>query len=562
MVHSKPQGRRSRKALLFLSVALLVTMLLSACGSPQTQSKASVNKAALDTAIAHAQNIGIPGALLSPIIAQEKKVSSTHEPISLFSSQPSTDYYSNLAENYQTLTVQVQGLVYQETQQLGQQASNNVKTFSTILSQRQTQGFVEASNFTNTLTQVQANMNKAKNPGQFLQISQASAQATKSLNLLGTANDDLTRLQTLIKTMQNSKLDTSSLDQQVTEDLSQIRQAAKPSDFDQVISHLNAQTETANAMSTQAIPYLGQEQLAQFQTSIDSLKSYGSSVTQYQQQHDADAKLLNDGNFVQFSTQMTKNMDSIQLPLLSTEANHNVSQLMTDLKDWGHAHPYNDAWNGQSYDTAYDYWNGTLYDLQTELTTAQTVDDYQSIIDSAQQQKLLFTAETTDAVDTTPADQVHQSDLTLMKELNVTSGKVIVTSTYNGALRVYDNGKLVHSMLVVSGMPEKPTPPGFTTITNRQSPAVFNSFDQNKNSPFYYPATPIHYAMMYHVGQYYYHDSWWRADNDYGPGTQYPHYAPAASNEGTHGCINMSLAETAWLWDFTNTSDPVYSIVY
>jgi hypothetical protein len=117
-------------------------------------------------------------------------------------------------------------------------------------------------------------------------------------------------------------------------------------------------------------------------------------------------------------------------------------------------------------------------------------------------------------------------------------------------------------MLVVTGMPAKPTPPGFTTITNRQSPAVFTSFDQDPSSPFYYPATPIHYAMMYHVGQYYYHDSWWRAANDYGPGTQYPHYAPAAFNSGTHGCINMSLTEAAWLWNFTNTTDTVYSIVY
>jgi hypothetical protein len=563
MVHSKPQGRRSSQALPFMSIALLVMMLLSACGNPQTQSQASVNKTALDKAIAHAQSIGIPAALLSPVIAQEKKVSSTHEPISLFSSQPSTDYYSNLAKNYQTLTVQVQGLVYQETQQLGLQASTNVKTFSMILSQRQTQGFVEADNFTKTLSQVQTNMNTAKNPGQFLQISQTSAQATESLNLLGTANDDLTRLKNLIKTMQASKLDTSSLDQQVTEDLTQFRQALKPNDFNQIISHLNAQTQTANAISTQAIPYLGQQQLDQFQTSIDSLKSYGGSVTEYQQQHDADKKLLDNGDLVHFSTQMTKDTDGIQLPLLSKEATHDVDKLMTDTTNWGHAHPYSDSWNGQTYDTAYDYWNGTVFDLQdTLLPAATTIDDYQNIIDSTKQQTLLFNAETADAGDNTPADQAHQSDLNLMKELGVTSGKVIVTSTYNGALRVYDNGKLVREIPVVSGMPEKPTPPGFTTITNRQSPAVFNSFTTDKTSPFYYPATPIHYAMMYHFGEYYYHDSWWRADDDYGPGKQYPHYAPAASNEGTHGCINMSLDETAWLWNFTDTNDTVYSIVY
>jgi L,D-transpeptidase catalytic domain len=562
MLHNKTPRRRGQKTLPLLCVGLLVMMLVSACGSPQTQNQASINKGTLDKAIAHAQSIGIPATLLSPIIAQENKVQNTQEPISFFSSQPATDYYTNLAKNYKTLTVQVQGLIYQETQQLGTQAAANVKEFSSLLSQRQSQGFVEAKNFTPTLTTVQASMNTAKNPSQFLQISQASTQATESLNMLGTANDDLARLKTMIQTMQTSKLDTSSLNQQVAEDVEQFRVATKPGDFDKIIGQLNAQTQTANVMSTQAIPYLGAEQLSQFQASINSLRGYGGTVTSYQTMHDSDKQLLDAGNFVQFSTQITKDMNAIQLPLLSTEANQNVTQLMTEAKNWGHAHPYNDSYDGQTYDTAYDYWNGTVYDLQTDLSTASTTDDYQSIIASTAQQKQLFEAETLDAGDSTPADQPHQADIQLMKELGVMTGKVIVTSTYNGALRVYDNGKLVHSMLVVSGMPVKPTPPGFTTITNRQAPATFTSFETDKNSPFYYPATPIHYAMMYHDGQYYYHDSWWRASDDYGPGKQFPHYAPAAFNSGTHGCINMSLDEAAWLWNFTQTDATVYSIVY
>jgi lipoprotein-anchoring transpeptidase ErfK/SrfK len=134
-------------------------------------------------------------------------------------------------------------------------------------------------------------------------------------------------------------------------------------------------------------------------------------------------------------------------------------------------------------------------------------------------------------------------------------------------MRVYQGGKLIHETPIVSGNPDKPTPPGFTQIYNRQSPAIFKAFDQNKNSPFYYPDTPINYAMEYHVGEYYYHDSWWREPDDYGYGKKYPHYAPNAFNDGTHGCINMSKDEAAWLWNFTQSVDasnsvPVYSIVY
>ncbi|GLV53748.1 hypothetical protein KDH_06000 [Dictyobacter sp. S3.2.2.5] len=567
MVDYHTSRQRSYKVLSLMSVTILLLMMLSACGNPQVQNSASTDKAALDKAIAHAQSVGVPDTLLSPILNQEHKVSSTNEPVTLFSNQPATDYYSNLAKNYQLLTVQVRGLEYQATQQSGHQASVDLKAFSSILSQRQTQGFVEAQNFTNTLTQVQNEMNRAQEPKQYIQVSQKSQQATEALKLLGTANDQLGSFQTLIKTLKSSNLDTTALDQQEADDVQQFRQATTPDDFRKIIKDLNAQTQTANTISTQAVPYVGQFKLGQFQASIDKVKSYGGNADQYQQQYNSDKALLDSGNFVKFTTDLNQHMADIRVPLLQLQATYDVNQLMTDAKNWGHSHQYHDSFNGQTYDTAYDYWNGTVYDLNSELTTAVTTDDFQAIIDSAKDQRTLFEGMKTDAVDSTPYNVPHQSDLKLMQEFNATKGKVVVTSLNNGALRVYQDGKLVHSMLVVSGMPDKPSPPGVTTITNRQSPATFKAFDQNKNSPFYYPDTKINYAMMYHTGEYYYHDSWWRADDDYGPGKQFPHYAPAAFNDGTHGCINMSLDEAAWLWKFTTPTDPngtdtVTSIVY
>lgn len=567
MVHYQSRRQRSYKVLSLMSVTILLLMILSACGSPQGQSNASTDKAALDKAITHAQSVGVPDTLLHPIENQEHKISSTNEPVSLFSNQSATDYYSNLAKNYQILTVQVRGLEYQTTQQYGHQASVDLKDFSSILSQRQTQGFVEVNNFTGTLTQVQNEMNQAQQPRQFIQVSQESQKATEALRLLGAANDQLSSFQAIVKTLKSSNLDTTALDNQEAEDIQQFRKATTPDDFRQIIKDLNAQSQTANTISTQAVPYVGQFKLGQFQASIDKVKSYGGNAEPYQKQYDSDKALLDSGNFVKFSTQLDQNMADIQVPLLQLQATYDVNQLMNDTKNWGHAHQYHDDFNGQSYDTAYDYWNGTVYDLNTELSYAQTADDFQAIIDSAKNQRTLFNGMKTDAGDTTPYNAPHQSDLTLMKEFNAMKGKVIVTSLYNGALRVYQDGKLVHSTLVVSGMPDKPSPPGVTTVTNRQSPATFKAFDQNKNSPFYYPDTKINYAMMYHTGEYYYHDSWWRAPDDYGPGKQFPHYAPAAFNSGTHGCINMSLDQAAWLWKFTTPTDPngadtVTSIVY
>ncbi|WP_161982518.1 L,D-transpeptidase [Dictyobacter alpinus] len=550
-----------------MSVTLLLLMMLSACGDPQVQSQASTDKGEFDKAIAHAQSVGVPDTLLNPIRAQANKLSGTHEPVTLFSSQPATNYYSNVAKNYQTLTLQVRGLEYQSTQQYGHQASIDLKSFSSLLSQRQSQGYVEAQNFANTLTQVQQQMNQAQFPRQFIDVSQKAQEATESLKLLGTANDSLMSFKGLIKTLKDSNLDTTALEKQADEDVQQFRVANKPSDFHQIIKQLSAQTQTANTISTQAVPYLGQYRLGLYKTSIDKVKSFGGNPDQYQKQYDSDKALLDSGNFVKFSAQLEKDMTDIRLPLLQLQATHDVNQLMTDTKNWGHAHQYHDSWNGQSYDQAYDYWNGTLYDLQSQLSYAQTSDDFQAIIDGAKDQRTLFEGMQTDAGDTSPYNVAHQSDLTLMKAFNATKGKVILASLYNGALRVYQDGKLIHSMQVVSGMPEKPSPPGVTTVTNRQSPATFKSFEKDKNSPFYYPDTKINYAMMYHTGEYYFHDSWWRADDDYGPGKQFPHYAPNASNEGTHGCINMSLDEATWLWKFTTPTDPngadtITAIVY
>lgn len=567
MVHNKRRWQRSHKMLSLMSVTLLLLMMLSACGDPQVQSQASTDKAELNKAIAHAQSVGVPNTLLSPILKQVNKLSNTNEPLTLFSSQSATDYYSNVAKNYQTLTVQVRGLEYQSTQQSGHQASLDIKGFSSLLSQRQSQGYVEVNNFTNTMSQVQNEMNQAQYPKQFLAVSQKAQTATDALKLLGTANDDLMSFKGLIKTLKDSNLDTTSLDKQAAEDVQQFRTAVTPADFHKIIAKLSAQSQTANTVSTQAVPYLGQYKLGLYQDSINKVKSYGGNPDQYQKQHDTDKTLLDDGNFVKFSAQLNRDMTDIRLPLLQLQATHDVTQLLNETKSWGHAHQYHDDWNGQSYDQAYDYWNGTLYDLNTNLSYAQTTDDFQAIIDETKDQRTLFTGMQTDAVDNTPYNAVHQSDLMLMKAFNATKGKVILASLYQDALRVYQDGKLIHSIQVVSGMPEKPSPPGVTIVSNRQSPATFKSFEKDKNSPFYYPDTKINYAMMYHTGEYYFHDSWWRADDDYGPGKQFPHYAPAANNEGTHGCINMTQNEAAWLWDFTTPKDPngadtITAIVY
>ncbi|MBA2681345.1 MAG: L,D-transpeptidase family protein [Ktedonobacteraceae bacterium] len=554
--------QRSRKLLAFVSVAFVLALLLSACGDPQQQQQANKNKADLDALVTHAQSIGVPAPQLNTIIQQEKKLSQTSAPLTLFSNQPSADYYSNLAQNYSILTVQVRGLEIQTTQQSGYQASKDLKQFANLLSQRQSQGFVEAKNFNDQLTQSQKQMTQAQYPKQYLQISSDAEQATQSLQMLGTASDKLTSLQNQVKQLKDSKLDTTALDQQVQGDAPLLRKAMKPTDFSNVISMIDAQTQQVSTLSLQAIPYVGADKLHQFNGFIGDMKKYGGDTTKYQSQYNTDkaaldsAKTVND--FLKFSTQMDKDLNNIHLPLMQSQAQFELGQFSQAVTAFNNSHPYHDAFDGKSYTLGYEYLQRTVPDIQDDLSAAQSSDDYQAVIDETKELQTHFNAMEVDYADQTPYTSAHAADMTLMKYHGVTSGMVIVASLVNETMHVYQNGQLIKSFLITSGQFTRPSAPGFTHIFKRESPATFHAFDQDKSSPFYFPDTKINYAMEYHAGEYYFHDSWWRSQ--YGPHTEFPHSDPGAENTGSHGCINLAENDAAWL--YANTDYNTAAIVY
>ena len=121
---SRPQYTPSvRKSTLTIVVALLLAMLLSACkGNPQAQQQATTQHTHLNTLLAHARDIGVPAGMLVPIVKQEQALQKSSAPFSLFSDTPATDYYNNLAQRYQQLTIEVIGLETKVTQQFDYQA--------------------------------------------------------------------------------------------------------------------------------------------------------------------------------------------------------------------------------------------------------------------------------------------------------------------------------------------------------------------------------------------------------------------------------------------------------
>ncbi len=567
MLSSRVARRRASKGMLTLILVMLLSFLLSACnGSPQLQQQTSQNKSALDSAIAHAQSIGIPDSMLQPIIRQEDQLNSTSAPIGLFNDQSVNDYYSNLTQRYAMLSVEVNGLISQATQQLDYRASQDLQTLENALAERQAQNFVEARTFAYQLTQYQAQLAKAQYPKDYIQISADAKTSTQALHLMGPAYASLTSLGQVIQQLGVSHLDVTALNQQQQNDLQAFRAAAKPQDYSQLIDLINAQLQETTVYSTQAIPFVGAAKLKEFSKEIDLLKNYGQDPSQFQQRLETDqaalgnAKTIN--NFLRISAQIDNDTASIQLPLVRGEADYLLKQFHQEVTNWGNTHQYHDPYDGGTYNLDYEYdMQGIGSDADSAVQSAQTLDDYQSAIDLLNNDSLHLRAMEADYNDRTPSNQPHATDISLMKHYNVfgpNAGTVLVVSLIEQTLRYYDNGKLVRSFYIVSGQYLRPSPPGFWSIILREHPTQFKSTEP-PGSAFWYPPTPIQYALEYHAGGYFFHDSWWRYS--YGPGKNFPHSDPPGTtpfnDNGSHGCINMNPVDVAWLYPHIAWGTPV-----
>ncbi len=564
-------ARRSvSKGMLILSLGILLAMLLSACNSnPQLQQQESQNKVELDHAIIHAQNIGVPYSMLQPIIGQENQLTHTNAPIGLLNNQPVNDYYSNVAQRYAMLTVEVNGLVSQTTQQFDYKASQDLQILENALAERQAQNFVEAKTFANQLTQYQSQLSRAQFPKEYIQISNDARSSTRALHLMGPAYAALTSLQKVTQQLQASHLDVTALNQEQQEDLQTFRKATTPADYSQLIDQVNTQLQETTVFSTQAIPFVGAAKLREFSAEIDQLKKYGQNATSFQQRLAIDQASLANGksisDFLRVSAQIDTDTNSIQFPLVQGQATYLLKQFHQEVTNWGHSHQYHDGYDGGVYNLDYEYdAQGIGSDADAAIQSSQTMDDYQSAIDLINNDFLHLRAMEADYSNKTPWNQPHATDISLMKHYNVygpSSGAVLVVSLIEQTLRYYNNGKLVRSFLIVSGQYMRPSPPGFWSIILRQHPTQFKSTEP-PGSAFWYPPTPIQYAMEYHAGGYFFHDSWWRAD--YGPGMNFPHYDSSGdetfAGNGSHGCMNMIPNDVQWLYSQIEWGTPV--IVY
>jgi lipoprotein-anchoring transpeptidase ErfK/SrfK len=551
---------------LLAALLLGVVVLASACGgSPQAQSGASSGKEKLDQLLQHAQQIGVPANVLQPVQKQEQQLSSSNAPFSPFNVQQDTDYYHNLSQRYSQLYVQLQGLISTTTDQYQSHAQGDMHAFQQALSLRQSQKIGNLSSFTTQYANDQALLAKAQMPKDYASVSQNAQQEAKALGVMGLANERLALFESAISQMQASQLDVTAVQAQYQTDMKTFNSATTSTEFTHLYAQINSQYQQAVVNSIEAIPYVGAAKLNEFQGQLTELKTYGVNTDSYQKLYNADKIAMGNAKTIQqyevFSKQVDNDMAAIHAALVQGSANYLVNKLNNDANTWGNAHQYHDSFNGQNYilDSGYTL-NGIGWWIQQDLSWAQTPQDYQSIVDFENNEFYNMQMMEQNYNDKTPYNQPHATDLALINHYHLT-GQVIVVSMDEQALRLYQDGKLVRAFQVTTGQPALPSLPGNWSVVSRLSPTEFTSSDP-PSSPYWYPPTPINYAIGYHQDGYFLHDAWWRVN--FGPGTEFPHYDVGGdesfAGQGSHGCINMPEAQAAWMYANTNwnTSIVVY----
>lgn len=546
-------GRRPWQWTLLLA-ALLLSLVLSACGADASQQQAQQNKAKLDQELTHARSdLGIPDSLLHPVVAQEQKVSSGEG--GLFYN------YSDAAANYALLYNQLVGIEQSSGDLLKQQTQADLQAFTQILTKRRADGFIEADQYQTRLDQAAQDYDQAKTPGDYARIDAVATANTAALNAMWPAYQKLQSYKSVLDALAKSGADTTLAQSQYDGDLQLFRNAQSADRYDSLTLTIDAQITQLIAEEASAQPYIASGLLQALQARIDLLRQYGDTANAdtFQKQHDGDVTALANAkqlaDYLTLANNVSKQSDAISFPLVKAKAVYDLKTLKQLIVTVNQRTEYN-SYDKVNYPIAYEYAdkdNG-IGNVEPAVLSARTIAQYQAADGAVIGLTANLRAMSDNYNDKTPHSQPHQADLTLMQYYNVMQGKVLVINFREQTARFYENGSLVNWMLVTTGRPGHTSIPGYHTALAKVSPTIFNS-PFPEGSPDYYQPTPINFAVAYDWNGYFLHDAWWR--NKFGPGTEYPHYDPAAFNGGSHGCINFSAAQMPWVYKWIPLRTPI-----
>lgn len=123
----------------------------------------------------------------------------------------------------------------------------------------------------------------------------------------------------------------------------------------------------------------------------------------------------------------------------------------------------------------------------------------------------------------------------------VTNGRWIEVNLYEQTLMVYDNQKLIFATLVATGSKPFYTRPGtFKIYKKLVHDEMYGSFEADRSDYYYLEDVPY---IMYYDEARALHGAYWNTLLGY----------PAS-----HGCVNLSVADAHWLFDWANDGETVY----
>jgi hypothetical protein len=476
------------------------------------------------------------------------------------------DQLPTSSANHTDVAYAQQGTSHTVTMQQAQkQAQQALQNFQLALSQKGAQNYSNIQAFSQRFSQDETLLTTAHTTQQYVALREDTQTYLRKLNVIEKTYNQMSDFGTMLTSLQMAQIDTTALQTQYQNDQQQYNHAQHINDFMKLNTLVTAQKQLAEVETVQTFPYTSTLQLRELQTQINSLKTYGIDVSQYQTQYTAAQSALAGAKSIQkdmaFSNLVEAELNALQVPLLQGEAHYLVNEYHQEVNAWANANPYVDKYNGQTYALDVGYMNvGIGAKLDSDLAGASTADEYNIVIQQANDDLFNLHMFEADYHDQTPYDQVHATDLQLFNHYHLQSGQVLMVSLSEQSMRVYQNGKLVRSFYVTTGQPAKPALPGVWSVLSRQSPMTFTS-GEPKSSPLWFPDTPIKYGIMYHYGGFFVHDAWWRTV--FGPGTQFPHLDAGGTlyaQTGSHGCINLSTSDAGWVYSQTNWNTTI--VVY
>jgi lipoprotein-anchoring transpeptidase ErfK/SrfK len=132
-----------------------------------------------------------------------------------------------------------------------------------------------------------------------------------------------------------------------------------------------------------------------------------------------------------------------------------------------------------------------------------------------------------------PAGGIYVPDASDAPLPSTNVGKAIVVSTERQRIYAYENGQLVHSYLVSTGLPDTPTVLGDYKIY------VKHVATDMRGPDYYLPSVP--YTMYFYQG-YGIHGTYWH--NSFG-------------RPMSHGCVNLPTPEAQWFFNWAEVGTPV-----